>query len=39
MVPIDAAPVPNCRLPNHAILLEGCRCIDERGRIPVAVAE
>jgi hypothetical protein len=30
--PVDAVPPINCRAPNDAILLEGCRLLDERQR-------
>ncbi len=35
MVPITAPPESNCRLSNNAMLLEGCRLIDERRRVTV----
>lgn len=30
--PVESAPPVNCRAPNDAILLEGCRLLDERRR-------
>lgn len=35
MVPTDSPPDSNCRLSNNAMLLEGCRLIDERKRVAV----
>ncbi|GAB4315393.1 MAG: hypothetical protein Kow0074_02960 [Candidatus Zixiibacteriota bacterium] len=34
--PIDAMPSVNVRLPNDALLLEGCRLLDERQRAAIA---
>lgn len=35
MTPIEAAPSTNCRVSNQAMLLEGCRLLDESKAAPV----
>ncbi len=30
--PVETMPIVNCRMPNEAMLLEGCRLLDERKR-------